>query len=667
MKLFFIILISILTNFYVLQSDTIYWADKLVGFSSQTGNKEYSANQAIGKPDIKPEQGQSACAWMPKLPTDRIEWIRVKFPRRIHVSRIYISENLNPGAITKIILYDSLGRGKLVFSNNKVANRPLQGRLSVFDIETSGFTSNEMKIEVNVTGYLENYQIDAIGISSKPLDYETKINHIQDTTEYVKEKLDSNINSIYSELAPIISSDGRTLVFTREGHPDNIGDKKKQDVWISRIDSNGVFQKAENIGPPINDENANFAISVSTNANSIFLGNIYLPDGNAKSGFSSSVYDGYTWSYPDSIIIKNYYNLTTKSSFCLANNGKILITAIKRNDSFGNTDLYVSFLDKDGTWTEPKNLGSQINTAAEELSPFLASDNKTLYFSTSGLPGYGDTDMFFSKRLDDTWTNWTEPVNLGPSINTEGWDAYYTVTADGNYAYFVSSNQGKTDEDIFRVRLPQLVKPETVVLIKGKVLNKKTNQAVSAGISYEILPEGIEAGITKSNPKTGEYSIVLPSGNQYGFLAEAQGYASINEFIDLTVINGYTEFNRDLYLVPIEKGQKVIINNIFFEFAKYELLPESFSELNRLVKLLEQNPNMKIRIEGHTDSVGNNSFNLRLSKQRAESVFNYLTLNGIDNKRIKIKGYGSSRPLTSNNSEEDMAKNRRVEFHILEE
>ncbi len=587
-----------------LQASEVYWADKIVGFSSQTGTKECSATQALGSPNIMPYQGLSATAWMPKFPTDRIEWIRVKFSEKIFVNQVLISENLNPGAIVKIILFDSLNQGRLVYSNNEISNNPTIGKLSKFDIEKTDFRTDEMKIEINVIDYYDDYQIDAIGIADYKSDYEVIINQEADSTTYTKERLNNNINSQFSELAPIISQDGRTLVFTREGHPDNIGAKKKQDVWIAKMDSQGVLGKAYNLGAPINDENANFAISISTDANSIFLGNTYNPDGSSSAGFSQSFFDGRKWSSPERITINDYYNLNPKSSFCLANNGKILITAIKRDDSFGKTDLYVSFLGQDSIWTQPKNLGPQINNAEEELSPFLASDNKSLYFSTPGRPGYGNSDMYLSRRLDDSWTNWSEPLNLGPQINTPGWDAYYTVTADGEFAYFVSSHESQTAEDIYRVKLPSKVKPVVVVLVRGKVINQKTNLPLSADIKYEILPEGTEVGIAKSNPMTGEYSIILPAGKLYGFLAGSKGFASINENIDLANINKYSEINRNLYLVPIEKGQMVRINNIFFNFAEFEILPESFSELNRLVKLLNENKEMKIQINGHTDNVG---------------------------------------------------------------
>jgi outer membrane protein OmpA-like peptidoglycan-associated protein len=330
-------------------------------------------------------------------------------------------------------------------------------------------------------------------------------------------------------------------------------------------------------------------------------------------------------------------------------------------------DIYVSFLLVDGTWSEPKNLGNTINTAAEEVSPYLASDGKTLYFSTGGHPGFGDNDMFISKRLDDTWTNWTEPTNLGSEINTRGWDAYYTISAEGKYAYFVSSENSIGTEDIFRLELPSEITPDPVFLLRGKVLNSKTEQPVSASIKYETLPDGIEAGFATSNALTGDYRIVLPSGKKYGYYAVAEGFVAVNQNLDLREVYDYGELNVDLYLVPIEKGQTVRINNIFFEFGAYELLDDSFIELNRLKESLNANPQMMILVKGHTDNIGNDARNQVLSENRANSVKQYLIEQGIDSTRIRINGMGSKSPIADNNTEEGREKNRRVEFEIISE
>ena len=310
-------------------------------------------------------------------------------------------------------------------------------------------------------------------------------------------------------------------------------------------------------------------------------------------------------------------------------------------------------------------MGVQINTASSEIAPYLAADMTTLYFSTDGRPGYGNTDLFISRRLDESWTNWSEPLNLGPKFNTSGWDAYFTIPASGDYAYYVSTNNSIGKEDIFKIKLPDALKPKIVALVSGRVLNAKNYSPIDAEIIYEMLGNNVEAGIARSNPETGEYQIALPAGQNYGFLAKAKDYLSVNENLDLRKVDYYQEIYRDLYLVPVKKGATLRINNIFFEFSKYELLPESFPELNRLAEFMKANTEYKVEIAGHTDDVGAAGVNNALSQNRAKAVAAYLIQAGIDPKRIKTKGYGKSKPIAPNDTEENRAKNRRVEFILL--
>ncbi len=659
-----LVLLVLFSN--IIFAQNVIWADKVIGFSSQEGTKKFSSNQILGEPSVMPDFGLSPCSWTPNVQTRKIEWIIVGFAEPIFASQIAINENNYPGAISQIILYDSLDKGYQVYGNNNNVPDRAEGRmLNIFFPKTT-YRVKSAKILVNLINYIDKYQIDAVAISESVDSIKVKINTIKDIQNNKPEQLNDNINSKSAELAPVISADGKSLYFTRDGHPDNIGVEKKQDVWFSVVDSNGIFQKAVNLGLPINNSGSNFAISITQDGNGLFLGNKYLEDGTLKPGFSISYKSGNLWVFPDSIRIKRYFNYSKSGSYCLASNGKVMLFAINREDTYGDNDLYVSFLENDGSWSEPRNLGSKVNTADEEISPFLAADGKTLYYSTAGKPGYGLHDMFVTTRLDDSWANWSKPVNLGENLNSDGWDAYYTIPANGEYAYFVANLNDEKREDIFRIKLPEQVKPQAVVLISGKVLNQKTNQPLAATIIYETLPGGKSAGVARSNPETGEYKIALPAGSNYGFLAQAAGFIAVNENIDLKNTDKYKEINQDLYLVPIEKGQKIKINNIFFEYAKYDLLPESYSELDRIVEFLKSKPNVKIKIEGHTDNIGTVSFNSNLSKERANSVKNYLSDKGIELSRIIANGLGSLMPIGSNETEDGRKRNRRVEMTIIE-
>lgn len=481
------------------------------------------------------------------------------------------------------------------------------------------------------------------------------------------ENLGPNVNTQYSELSPKISPDGKTLFISRYP-PDNAD---KNNIWFSTLQADGSWSVRKNIGAPLNVQGKATAIgSITPDGNSIILSNIYRYfDGSITGGgCSMSFRQRGGWSFPKAQVIEKYENINQYVSYFLANDGKTMLMAIetKWKTNQGEKDIYVSFKTGDNTWSKPKNLGNVVNTKGDEDGIFLASDGVTLFFSSSGhLGGYGGSDIWMTKRLDDTYTNWSKPVNLGPNINSDGGEMSFVIPASGEYAYFVSSKSGYGRGDIFRIKLPGTVKPNPVVLVSGKVLNAKTKEPIMTEIKYEILSDGSEAGIARSEPVNGEYKIVLPSGKNYGYRAIAHGFYAVSENLDVTDLKEYKEMERNLYLAPIEVNEVVRLNNIFFEFGKSILKLESFSELNRVVKLMNENPSIEIEISGHTDNVGADADNLKLSQDRAQSVVDYLSQNGVKSSRITAKGYGETMPVTSNDNDEGRQLNRRVEFKIL--
>jgi outer membrane protein OmpA-like peptidoglycan-associated protein len=261
---------------------------------------------------------------------------------------------------------------------------------------------------------------------------------------------------------------------------------------------------------------------------------------------------------------------------------------------------------------------------------------------------------------------WTQPENLGPFINGRDYDAYYTVTARGDYAYLVSTDGTSFGiEDIYRVKLPQAARPKPVILVSGKVLNAITKAPVDAEVFYEYLPSGLEAGIAWSNPTDGSYKISLPVGSEFGFRAEAKGFYAVSEQLSTKDLKEYTEITKDLLLAPIEAGEAIRLNNIFFDFGLAELRPESFPELLRLVRFLNEHPKVAIELAGHTDNIGNDEANQTLSEARVTAVRAYLVEQGISHERMKAVGHGKKFPVASNDTEEGRQKNRRVEFTIL--
>lgn len=664
---------------------TVQWASKVLGVSSQYLNldkpqsNQFQADQILGKPDKLPAFGESPCAWSPASSNNpEGEWIKVGFDVAMKIQQIVIAENYNPGAVSDIFAYDAADKEYLIYKNVNVGPLVAKGRLFTINQKTD-FEVKAIKLFLRTDKVPGYNQLDAVAISNSTEPIEIKINVAnKDNKLSIKtkpENLGININSAYQEIAPIISPDGKTLYFTRSKHPQNIGSPDKQDVWFAEMQKDSTFGEARNIGPPINTHHHNSNFSISPDGNTMLLNNVYNRDSTSEGGVSLEKGLSITrkdknsnWSAPQKVVIQDYYNRDKYSEFCLSQDGKILLMTIQRNDSRGGKDIYFSRIKPDGTWTTPDNLGSVVNTVASETSPFLASDGKTLYYSTSGFSGYGANDIFVTRRLDETWKSWSEPLNLGPEINTPEWDAYFSISASTDYAYFTSYYNSMGESDIFRVKLPKEVTPDPVALIRGKVFNAKTKEPIKANIIYEILPEGQNAGNAVSNAQTGDYKVVLPLKKNYGILADAKGFLSVDENIDLSAVSEYKEIIKDLYLVPIAKDGVFTLNNIYFEPTKFSLLSASFPELNRLSKALKENSTLEIRLEGHTEVFGKKKEQYELAENRVKSVKRYLVDNGgIDAKRIKLKSYGGSRPKSQGTSDEERASNRRVEVRIIKQ
>jgi outer membrane protein OmpA-like peptidoglycan-associated protein len=488
-----------------------------------------------------------------------------------------------------------------------------------------------------------------------------------------KENLGRAINTKYDEKCPIISPDGKTLFFSRGTDPLNIGGSKKpnQDVWFSTIQENGNWGQAQNLGEPINNDDDNGISSTFPDNNSLLIFGTYEKNGKRKgNGISISKRTNTGWSLPQNQYINNFYHQEGPLGFYLCNDKKTLLMSIYAKDTKGKNDIYVSFLLEDKTWSAPKNIGPVINTSEIEGVPFMSSDNKTIFFASKGHPGYGGADIFTSTRLDDSWTNWSEPKNMGEGINTKGDEWRINIPASGDYAYFSSTDGSIGGEDIFRIQMPVVVKPKPFARIYGKVYEPLTNSPVETEIVYIDLKTGQKAGFANSSPVDGNYQIILPGEKNYAFYTRHPDYYPISENLDLSNLNEYQQINKDLLMVKIKTisvGQRIRLNNIFFETNKSELKSESFEELDRLINLLNSKPSLKIQISGHTDNIGTEAHNLSLSEERAKAVVVYLTGKGIDASRLNSKGYGFSDPVASNDTEEGRAQNRRVEFKVLEE
>jgi outer membrane protein OmpA-like peptidoglycan-associated protein len=500
-----------------------------------------------------------------------------------------------------------------------------------------------------------------------------KENIITASTIIKIENLGVKVNSEWAELRPTVSADGNLLFFIVENHPANTkyaSINNSQDIWFSEKDENGVWSEAVHLGYPLNTAHYNAVFWISPDNNRILLRNAFINGAYHGKGISmSTLTENGNWSEPNMLYIKNLekYNQGTQYGATMAHDGKTLLLYMSPVKGSYDNDLFVCFLTPDGNWTEPKSLGKTINAPeTNEMTPYMAGDGETMYFSSNRKGGFGDNDIWMTKRLDKTWTKWSEPVNLGQPINTDDWDAFFTLDAGGEYAYLTTNLNTLGESDIVRVRLMEKEKPNPVVMVTGNVYNKKTKEPLSANLIYETLPDYVEAGQGVSNPVDGAFKIVLPYDQNYTIRASADKFFAISEnfMVDSLIKAGHKEIHKDLYLVPIEIGQVVRLNNVFFDFDKWDLRPESFVELDRVVKLLKENPAIEIEMSAHTDSYGTDEYNFKLSDNRARSCMEYIISKGIPASRITSQGYGESKPVVDNDTDENRQLNRRVEFKI---
>ncbi len=485
----------------------------------------------------------------------------------------------------------------------------------------------------------------------------------QDQSTTARENLGPLINSVYDEVLPIISPDGKTLYFVRKEDPSNVGGPK-DDIWYATLGANGVWSAARNIGAPLNTAGYNYVCYAFPDNNSLLLGNQYFDDGTQAQGVSTAVRGAFGWQKPVNFSFERFVNNSRNCEYTISPDGQVMLMAIEGPVTYGGRDMYVSFRVRENVWSEPRNLGATVNSTEADITPFLAPDGVTLYFSSARPGGFGSNDVYVTRRLDSTWRNWTPPRNLGWPINTAGWDAYYTVPASGEYAYFVSTEGGVGKSDLFRIRLPKEMAPEPVLLVIGTVRDTRGN-VVPARVLYERLSDNRALGTAYAHPQTGEFTLALPAGEIYGFRAEHEGYYPQSENLDLRELGEYTEVRKDLILVPITSGTTVRLNNIFFDFNLATLRPESMAEIGRLKDFLDEHASISIEIAGHTDDRGSDAYNLDLSQRRADAVVHALISMGITPSRVVARGYGESRPIDTNDTDEGRQMNRRVEFTVL--
>lgn len=661
--------------------ETVAWGTQVIDVSSEYSPYEYSAIQALHRPNVPPEGGEDPNAWRPKS-TNKEEFIVVSFSTPIKAKQVAIAESENPGAVKAVYGYDKEYNEYTLFELLP-RDLPIDSRLLNLFFEETTYEIEAIKVVLDCSVSDGYNAIDAIGVSASNIPINVLINLASGVNSNIEaEKLGKNVNSEYVEHSPIISPDGKRLYFSRQFHPDNVGGvNDAEDIWVSELDEEtGEWLPAKNLGPPLNNQGPNFISSISMidGKEVLILGNRYGKKGRMYTGVSQSTKEGDTFSDPVGIDIENEYNYSPNADFFLVPGGKAMIMSAERDDTYGSRDLYVSFKKRDGSWSEPKNLGRNINTVGEEESPFMAEDGKTLYFSSDGYKGYGGSDIYVAFKLDDTWVRWSEPENLGPGINKDGNDEYFSIPATGQNLYFTRGEKGEdTDifsfavEDLFVDQLApmassveHLMNKEVIVTVSGVVLDAKTKQPVAgASVLIERLPDGLDIGHASTN-ETGKFLFTVKGDALYGLVGEAEGYISQSENLDFTNFTKSDTLEKNIDIFPIEKGETLVLKNIFFDFNKSELKTASYPELNRVLDLMKTNKIEKILVTGHTDSVGDEDYNMALSGRRAKAVMDYFIKSGISRDRLAYKAFGETQPKVANDTPENRAQNRRVEFQI---
>lgn len=497
----------------------------------------------------------------------------------------------------------------------------------------------------------------------------TGIELLKDTLNVKITNLGANVNTEYREYAPLVTSDGSTMYFTsrRKGTGGNIADDGMyyEDIYRTTKTPSG-WTSARGVGRPLNTPMHSAAVGLSPDGQQLF---VYM-DKNGGDIYVSRL-RGSRWTEPE-CVGKSINSPYHESKAALSYDNRTLFFISDRPDlSIGGRDIFYSELDRNGNWSDPINLGPTINTEYDEVDIFLHPDGRTMYFSSEGHNSMGGLDIFRTVR--DENGNWSKPENIGYPINTPGDDAFFVTDASGRTAYFASVRpEGFGMHDIYEiVFIVDEEKPEEkrdrvlLTLVKGVVRDAESGFPLEADIQIiDNVKDEIVANFV-TNSVTGGYIINLPSGRNYGINVSRTGYLFHSENFNLPDTAEYQEYTVDIDLQKIEIGTTVILRNIFFEFDSYELLPESFAELNRVVDVLNNQKNIRIEISGHTDDRGTHDYNYTLSKNRARSVVNYLINKGINPDRLEYEGYAFSKPIADNETEEGRQLNRRVEFKII--
>ncbi|MBS1562796.1 MAG: PD40 domain-containing protein [Bacteroidetes bacterium] len=486
------------------------------------------------------------------------------------------------------------------------------------------------------------------------VDY-AKQNPISNGYRFEPKNLGDSINSPVSEYYPTLTIDGKRLIFTRRVRSVN------EDFYGSDL-HNGSWSLAKPLEGNINTSFNEGAQCISQDGQWLIFTGCNFPEGYGSCDLYISYNTSDGWSAPENMGPKINTD-AWESAPSLSPDKRDLYFASSRPGGYGASDIYVSHRLPNGRWSEPENLGPEVNTVGDERSPFIHADNQTLYFTSNGLPGYGGDDLFLSRK--GAKGKWTTAKNLGYPINTIENESSLFITADGNTAYYASDRSDSRGAiDLYTFTMRSDVMPIRTLWVKGKVFDKKTKNGLPSAVELTDLTSRETISKVQTD-ETGNYLITLPVGHDYAFNVNRRGYLFFSDNFPLGEKVPDSTYNIDIPLQPLEANATIVLRNIFFDVKKYELKPESQVELDNVVKLMKDNPTLKIQINGHTDNVGKPADNLLLSENRAKAVVQYITSRGVEATRLSSQGFGATQPVADNANEEGRAKNRRTELKVV--
>jgi outer membrane protein OmpA-like peptidoglycan-associated protein len=551
--------------------------------------------------------------------------------------------------LSKAVKLDSLYFPNAIFSLGKAEARA--GYFSLAKVHLSAYLSMSKKSEDLAYQARQMLEDCEFALSYPNLVFSGKAINLGDS-----------VNTSADEYWPSIVADGSALYFTREvRRAVAFGPDRQEDFYVS-FKKDSVWGMARSVGAPINTAGNEGAQSISSDGRSMYFTACDREDGLGRCDLYYSTLEGTRWTAGTDIgapVNSRYW----ESQPSINADGDMLFFVSNRPGGLGGMDIWYSVKKNNGKWGNPVNPGASLNSPEDEFSPFIYFDGRTLYFSTNGRKSFGGFDIYCSEMKDDS--TWSEPKNLGPGINTPADESGLVISSDGKKAYFSSVRDKSRGKDIYSIDLPDNIAPKPVSYFAGVVRDKRSGLPVRATVELINLNTRKDK-VNITTAQDGTFIICLPQGNSYGLNVSSDGYLFYSENFDFK--GGYTSkkpYRKSVFLNPIDLGESLRMYNVFYDIDSWVLLPESDPELEKLYQFLARHNDLKVEIAGHTDSTGSNEHNQKLSEHRAESVRDYLISRGINPKQLTCKGYGETRPLVPNDSEDNMKLNRRTEVTII--